>query len=289
MYTSFKVEPNEKNQDFAKVFTHGENTWMIIIDGHGRHHVPLPPNTPDLVTWMKTLDWCKIIDDCTLTTHLKLDPVQHIVKLIEHQFVSTAGIGATISIACVSPIDIQIWWRGDSIIKLYEDGFAVASTHNYSVLDACEKERLISQGISYTLQESHQIKTLNDHEMTMVYNPYCIFSPKTCSTIKDKISITQVLGHDNVCGECENSISYTFLKDKQYKVVGGSDGLWDVMSDTNADRKWLSSSATDAPQLVGKALERWQQPWVYIWKETITNDGVVMSDRDDICAATIHK
>jgi serine/threonine protein phosphatase PrpC len=287
-YTSFKVEPNEKNQDYANVITHCENIWMIIVDGHGRHHVPLLPNTPDLVTWLKKLDWVSIVDECTIATHLTIDPVRHIVKMIDQAFVSTAGIGASISIACISPMDVKMWWRGDSLIKLYEDGFLVASTRNFSVMDECEKERLKTQNISYTIQHSHQIKALNDTQMTMVNNPYCIFSLKTCSTIKEKIAITQVIGHDNVCGDCDNNLLYKLVKGKTYKLVGGSDGLWDVMSETNADRMWVSSPITDATQLVSKALERWQQPWVYIWKDDIRNAGVVMTDRDDICAATVH-
>lgn len=286
--TSFAVEPNRSNQDFATIIVSGENTWMIILDGHGKHRVPLSQNTPDLITWLKQYNWTTLIEKCTSAPPGEtIDPINIIIDEIENAYVSTAGIGATISIACVSPTEVKMWWRGDSLIKLYEDGFVVASTYNWSVQDNPEKERLHTQSIPYKIEHSHQIKALNDTQMTMVYNPYCIFSPRT-SSIKDKINMTQVIGHDGVTGNCNNFISYTFLQEKNYKLVGGSDGLWDVMSDTNKDRAWLSSQITDATQLVGKSLERWRQPWEYVWQGGSSGKTEVMDDRDDVCAATVH-
>lgn len=282
--TSFAVEPNCSNQDFATIIPSGENTWMIIIDGHGKHRVSLPPNAPDLITWLKQYEWTTLIEKCTGQT---FDPIGIIIDEIENAYVSTAGIGATISIACVSPRNVKMWWRGDSMIKLYEDGFVVASTYNWTIQDNPEKERLNKQGIQFKIEHSHQIKALNDTQMTMVYNPYFIFSPRT-SPVKDKINMTQVIGHDGVTGVCNNFTSYTFLQEKNYKLVGGSDGLWDVMSDTNTDRIWMSSQITDAAQLVGKALERWRQPWEYVWRGVPSGSTEVMNDRDDVCAATVH-
>lgn len=286
--TRFMVEPNRSDQDFATIIASGENTWMIIMDGHGKHRVPLPPSTPDLITWLKQYEWTNLIEKCTAAPPGEtIDPIGIVIDDVEHAYESTAGIGATISVACVSPTEVKMWWRGDSLIKLYEDGFVVASTYNWSVQDYPEKERLNKQGIRFRIEHSHQIKALNSAQMTMVYNPYCIFSPRT-STIRDKINMTQVIGHDGVTGNCNNFTSYTFLQEKTYKLVGGSDGLWDVMSDTNADRVWLSSQITDAEQLVGKALERWRQPWEYVWHGVPSGKTEVMDDRDDVCAATVH-
>lgn len=286
--TSFAIDPSLSNQDFATVITYGENTWMIIIDGHGRHRVPLPPNTPDLVTWLKEYEWTTLIKTCTIAMSCKtIDPIDIVIADIDKTYTSTAGIGATISIACVSPTDVQMWWRGDSLIKLYEDELLVASTYNFTILDNCEKERLNLQGIKYKIEHNHQIKALNDTQMTMVYNPYYIFNPRT-SPIRDKINMTQALGHDNVSGKYDNFLSYTFLKGKNYKLVGGTDGLWDVMSDTANDLLWLSSQITDAKQIVKKAVERWQQPWEYVLQNVPSGTFQVLSDRDDVSAATIH-
>lgn len=282
--TSFAVEPSLSNQDFATVIAFDEHTWMIIVDGHGKHRLPLPPNTSDLVTWLKGYEWKTLIETCsTVVSSQTINPIDIVIADMDKTYTSTAGIGATISMACVSPTDVKMWWRGDSLIKLYEDGSMVASTYNVNILDNCEKERLNVQGIKYNIEHSHQIKALNDTQMTMVYNPYCIFSPRTC-TIRDKINMTQALGHDNVCGTCDNFLSYRFLEGKNYKLVGGTDGLWDVMSDTTNDLLWMSSQITDAKQIVRKAVERWQQPWEYVYSGSME----VLIDRDDVSAATIH-
>lgn len=286
--TSVAIEPSGSNQDFATIITYEEHTWMIIIDGHGIHRVLLPPNTPDLVTWLKGYDWTTLIETCTNTMpYQTINPIDIIIAEIDKTYTSTAGIGATISIACVSLTEVKMWWRGDSLIKLYENGSMVASTYNLTVMDNCEKERLNIQGIKYNIEHSHQIKALNETQMTMVYNPYCIFRPRTC-TIRDKINMTQSIGHDNVCGKCDNFLSYRFLEGKNYKLVGGTDGLWDVMSDTPNDLLWISSQITDANQLVRKALERWHQPWEYVWQNVTSDTREVLTDCDDISAATIH-
>ena len=67
--------------------------------------------------------------------------------------------------------------------------------------------------------------------------------------------------------------------------MGGSDGLWDVLSDTIEDTAILTNNS--AKELVDVAYNRWMQKWNYVWHgKSYGNQR--LEGRDDICCAVYN-
>ena len=97
----------------------------------------------------------------------------------------------------------------------------------------------------------------------------------------DIIALTHSLGHNNLTG---TFLSYKkIIKNEQnkYKIIIGSDGLWDMIllkEDFN-----LLSKIKNSTELINIIKNRWNQTWLYLYKNFITTTSFEKNNIDDIC------
>ena len=100
------------------------------------------------------------------------------------------------------------------------------------------------------------------------------------SQLVNKINMSQCLGHDGICGKSDNRNDYIMDATKNYRIVGASDGVWDVFMEK--DNEHLVNRNNKAKDLVKIAYERWEQEWNYTWKGRSLGKQK-LDRRDDIC------
>ena len=269
------LRQSKSKQDFVDIVCLNNGiAWMIIMDGHGYHTEKL--DDTDLVTWLHKFDWATFLD-----TIKEDNPINKLETIINKQYKSTVGIGAAISLVRIkNGLEASVWWRGDSYVNIFEEGQLIAQTEIISIDTEKEQKRLKKQGIEYTLEDSFRPKVLSTTDITMEPSHYICFKGQP-----DKINMSQCLGHDNASGFSDNRIDVVFNNRKNYKIVGGSDGLWDVFSDTPEDNTILTSYS--AKELVDVAYNRWMQEWNYVWYGE-SYGHQTLEGRDDICCAVYN-
>lgn len=268
---SSAICPSTSDQDYVNRIKIGNITWLIVIDGHGEHFEPI--DSEDLVSWLKNYSWFKF-----LNTINEENPINKLEEEIDKNYSSTSGIGATISLVRIIDTKITVWWRGDSYIKVFEDDELIGGSELISITMEEEKARFKKENISYTLQKSWRPCVLSETEITMVPSFYINFKTKSSNLI-NKINMSQCLGHDNVCGKTDNRKDYDIDNKKKYRIIGASDGLWDVFMES--DNEILVNKDIKAIDLIDIALKRWEQEWDYIWGG-INTGKQKLDKRDDI-------
>lgn len=269
---SSAICPSSSNQDYINRIKIGNITWLIVIDGHGEHYQS--NDKEDLVSWLKSFTWLEF-----LNTIEEENPINKLEEEIDKNYSSTSGIGATISlIRIIDDIKITVWWRGDSYIKIFEDNELIGGSELISITMEEERARFQKENITYTLERSWRPSVLSETEITMVPSFYINFKTKTSNLI-NRINMSQCLGHDGICGKSDNRNDYLINRSKNYRIIGASDGLWDVFMEK--DNEILVNKNIKAKDLVDIALKRWEQEWDYMWNGTNTGKQKLDS-RDDI-------
>ena len=201
------------------------------------------------------------------------------------EYDNTFGIGACCTIARVTDKKITMWWVGDCLMKVYEDKQLVAKTSIINCNDIQELKRQKNQNITIKVTKSHNVKVLNETQLTMVESKY--YNVKW-QGFTEKVAVIHSLGHNMAFGETNNRVDFDFKQGKKYKIVGASDGVWDMMSDTEKDKCFLTDENVGADSLVHLASARWNKEWDYVWDGTITPNQKI-PNRDDICCVVLIK
>jgi serine/threonine protein phosphatase PrpC len=261
---SSAICPTTSDQDYINKVTIGDITWLIVMDGHGHHFEQI--DKEDLVTWLKNYDWMQFLNNIN-----EENPVNKLEDEIENNYDSTSGIGATLTLVRITENKtITVWWRGDSYVKIFEDDEFVGGSELISITMEKEKNRFKKEKIKYTLEKSWKPKVLSETKITMEPSFYINMTTKT----------SQCLGHDGICGKSDNRNDYILDPNKNYRIVGASDGLWDVLMEK--DNEHLVNRNNKAKDLVNIAYERWEQEWNYTWKGESFGEQK-LDRRDDIC------
>jgi serine/threonine protein phosphatase PrpC len=270
---SSAICPTTSDQDYINKVTIGDITWLIVMDGHGHHFEQI--DKEDLVTWLKNYDWMQFLNNIN-----EENPVNKLEDEIENNYDSTSGIGATLTLVRITENKtITVWWRGDSYVKIFEDDEFVGGSELISITMEKEKNRFKKEKIKYTLEKSWKPKVLSETKITMEPSFYINMTTKT-SKLANKINMSQCLGHDGICGKSDNRNDYILDPNKNYRIVGASDGLWDVLMEK--DNEHLVNRNNKAKDLVNIAYERWEQEWNYTWKGESFGEQK-LDRRDDIC------
>lgn len=244
---STQVIPEKKDQDFV---AHGKlnngDLWYVVFDGHGKSTV---------INEIKELDYCSIMN--------AKRPFEIIEQKVD-ELGDTFNSGTTLAMVIVSIKTIKCYWRGDSTIKIWENGNLIFESKDHNRHNTSEMKRIESMGIETEYVNCPKI--IDENTITVVQEPYFIVEKKI-STDKDyfsprydKVNMTNCLGHNGKTGGF-TCINRTNMKcDREYCVIAASDGLWDVM----APGENLSTfhNALDVAQ---HARKRWRQSWNYVY------------------------
>ena len=256
---------NESKQDFVKSGRaldedDIEYDYIVLADGHGSLI-----NKDIVIDFIRNYDW---------DTKLRFKNWYSTFTIEFEEIVpKSCSAGSTLSVVRIYKDVFECWWIGDSSIRVYENSEEIWKSLDHDACNTQEHERLLEKG--YNLKPEHKPYVLTPTSITMVPSYRIIMGPR------DKIAMTRCLGHKNMTG---NEIEFAVIPrntDYSYKVVVGSDGLWDLVC--NTDTPFLASKDVDAKNLMEWIYCRWLQEWVYVHISGNKKITFPNWNRDDIC------
>lgn len=236
-------------QDFC---TEGED-YIVVADCHGSRG-----NKNVVLDYMKNYNWA-----------LKLNEPQWTQEVVAQTAVNTAHAGSTLTVFKIYPDRFECFWIGDSSGKVYCGEKAIFETkdHDYNHEDC--------KHMPYT--DGDDIKIVNKHTAVRV-------KAKRFTVGGENTNMTRCLGHRGLfCNRVRNFDHAVIPRtEKQYKIVAGSDGFWQMTCDE--DTAFIAEHSSTSAQLAEFASKRWHQPWRLQVGKTTHHDLKFPKDNiDDLC------
>tara|TARA_Y100001958_G_scaffold157996_1_gene154583 strand:+ start:268 stop:1179 length:912 start_codon:yes stop_codon:yes gene_type:complete len=217
--------------------------WIMVADGHGK----------DLVTdALRAQNWDEVMN--------MEDYFGYIEDMIK-ELGDTSGSGATMSTVIMAPDGFHCKWRGDSVIKIFEDSTEVFSARPHNMHHEEEATRMQS---FVAEPQAFNILVLSPTELTMEPSNYYNVGMKINrygSLSPDNIAMTNALGHNGGSGGIAEEEFIPKKEGVEYSVVVATDGLWDMICDD--DEGLIATSS--AEELADIATNRWEQEWDYTY------------------------
>jgi len=237
-----------------------EYKYIVVADGHGSGI-----NKDIVINFIRQYNWDTKLKDKNWYETFTLEFDEILSK--------TIGAGSTMSVVRIYNDRFECWWIGDSSTRIYKNGEEIWRSIDHDACNKQEHKKLIEKG--YHLKSEHKPSVLTPTTIIMVPSYRIIMGPR------DKVAMTRCLGHKNMTG---NEIEFAVIPrnmDSRYKLVVGSDGLWDLMC--NTDTHILASEYTDAENLMEWIYCRWRQEWNYFHSTRIQKITFPIWNIDDIC------
>jgi serine/threonine protein phosphatase PrpC len=264
-YLACKVKGLDKNQDIAYCgranFEDSTKNydWFVGCDGHGKI------GNGNFIEILKKLDWTSI-----MMQENSLDVLLQEIKDKKYN----VQTGATYYEVKVFNNRVEICSVGDSKIKVFIDKQIVYSTTPHNLKNEKERQRLREriEKSDIIIEKCENIPEMqNSTTIKFVQGEYYYFDKGN-----SKLAMTQSLGHNNITGlEPERKIIY-FEKGQEVQVIGGSDGLWDVIMDDELNDK-------DVDSLLTFAESKWKGPWNIDWYGEVYQDKFPIYDDISVC------
>ena len=274
------VAQNKNAQDFEYTgYTKNGKEFMVVCDGHGKGNI---------ISCLRKLDWVDIMS----SSNTPIETIKTILNTIE-EYKPSRGDGSTITIMLMADNPtpgIRIWWIGDSSCRVYNNGIEIwrSTDHN----SESEREKAMIKNKKIREEKAWDLSVIDDTTMTMKISSYFHFGDYIDNGIikEEKINMTRALGHGGSCNQEEETHFIPFdkaLSPSLWRVVMGSDGLWDMIC--NQDTPFISAESTSANDLSDFVIRRWTQKWKYVCpvNKTVVLDKTIPS-RDDV-AVTIFQ
>ena len=279
-YADAKVIPALSDQDIVRIGGENGDWYGVVADGHGKGRV---------TEALRSIpDWAVV---CRADR-----PIMELQRRVA-ALAPTFRDGSTVAIARIVDGAFQAAWLGDSRIVLFKDGARVWQSRDHGTQNPEEVERALRAGCK-TQGGGHAIRVLTPTSLTMVASPVLELGRRDAQggarSYVDATNITRCLGHDHGDGPRlpQDPGRWTCHLEPgcDYKVVIGSDGLWDMMCDD--DLRILGWAHMTAARIADFARDRWRQMWTYRHPDangglsgTSTRERMPSEDRDDISVA----
>ena len=266
-YLACKVKGLDKNQDIAYCgranFEDSTKNydWFVGCDGHGKN------GNDNFIEILKRVDWTNI-----MRQENSLDVLLQEIKDKKYN----VQTGATYYEAKIFNNRVEICSVGDSKIKVFIDKQLVYSTTPHNLKNEKELERLKEriEKEKIIVEKCENIPEMqNSNTIKFVQGEYYYFDIKNTSS---KMAMTQSLGHNNITGlEPETTVIY-FEESQDVQVIGGSDGLWDVVMEGEP-------IDMDVDKLLSLAESRWKGLWNIDWNGEVYQDKFPIYDDISVC------
>jgi serine/threonine protein phosphatase PrpC len=252
--------------------------WIVCADGHGSY---LPSDIQCVISLFREFDWEDIIL-CNSAQEFS-EKINNVLKKFK-----TTYSGATLSIVKIYADHFDCYWIGDSEIRIFKNNEEIFRIESHNHTNESEMQRI--KDLSIPISDTKNMKLLDEGTITMIDEGHYFHFE-----LNDKCNMTRTFGHNQ---QCKEFMEYTRVEryassgpaDK-YKIVVGSDGLWDMVADF--DHKYISDPINEAQQLVDFASDRWYQKWIFTREDvdgnTISSPAQFKpntSQIDDVCVAT---
>jgi hypothetical protein len=93
--------------------------------------------------------------------------------------------------------------------------------------------------------------------------------------------MSHALGHNNCTGDFISHVSVPREEGKKYKVIAGTDGLWELIHD-ETHKEFLIDRKNQSEAVVNLASTLWNKEWDYKGSKT----SFPKSNIDDVAVAT---
>ena len=257
---------NSNGQDWYWTGHNQLGDLMVFGDGHGSDKV---------VNRLRKFDFSKYLE--------KLDQIQPEQIIRDIQIIAntsdTRGIlgnkasGSTISIVIFTDNKLKISWLGDSQIIIYKNKEKFYKTRSHNLVD---DDDIAKAGKKK--KHSYGIEVNKLGQLYWKYKPYVVYNDDF-----DICSLTRSLGHGDFPYNIPETVNFDINNDDNWKLVGASDGVWDVVAPNETDNDMLLKNSAQA---IGDIItQRWDPS--YDW-EFIDNEGNIVTNhwnegqRDDI-------
>jgi len=263
-----------KKQDYivsgtSKDKDDNEFDYIAVFDGHGNDHC---------INYIKSLD----IESIVQTE----DPIDTIIEKIR-RFRIKNNINMRISGSTFSLVKIftkigriELSNVGDSMFMVFIDEKQVFKTQPHTLENPIEVERLKNNEYISKIKPvllGYKLFPISEKKITQKEIEYANF--------KNQYSLqpTQCLGHNEETEYQPDVNMILFDFEKRVKIIGGSDGFWDMIIDKEDSEKLLTLNAS---QLCQFAKSRWLQDWDFSEDNTNLDEFIIGSfenECDDIC------
>jgi serine/threonine protein phosphatase PrpC len=184
-----------------------------------------------------------------------LDPIRAFAKHIDdsRKINLWDSTGATVLITKCYADRIECWSSGDSQFMIFKDGELTYISKQHNPANPEERQRVIDKGLSFI--PSSSIKLISEISLESAASEYMVFP----SDMR-KLACTQALGHNSRTGYSPEKHVIHLVTSSSYRVVMGSDGLFDMtMLGNSDDIQYLRTQTSD--EICNKTVKRWLQEW----------------------------
>lgn len=236
----------EKGQDYicqgtgADIITGEKFQWTMLNDGHGS-------NT--CINFIRSIRQEK--KDELIS---RPDPIQALAEYIDKSALVLPRelSGATCIIAKFYKTRVECISAGDSQFIVFKNGELIYVSKEHNAQNESERKRIIEKG--YSFAPSSDITLLSETTMTCKEVEYIVFPNG------QHLACTQALGHNSKTGYNPEIYTFPLNPGDAYRVVLGSDGLYDMtMLDNARDIQDLLTKTSQ--ELCNKTVSRWLQEW----------------------------
>ena len=242
--TSGTIIINEKTVDY-----------LVVYDGHGNGK-----NRDVTVNYLRGLDWPSLL----VSGNFYLTLSENLKKL------DTSGGGSTLSVCLIYDSHFETFWIGDSTIRIYDEKEEIWRSKDHNEKNPDEVTRMSEMGIeilkkykrgSNNGQTIYTLKTLSGDTLNMTQG--ALFDYGSIDTI----NMSHALGHNNCTGDFISHASVPREEGKKYKVIAGTDGLWELIHD-EAHNEFLIDRKNQSEAVVKFADTLWTKDWNYNGSKT---------------------
>jgi serine/threonine protein phosphatase PrpC len=241
--------------------------WTMLNDGHGSN---------DCINFIRSITQER--KDGLISC---ARPIEALAEYIDH----TAGIpswqssGATCVIAKCFPTRVECISAGDSQFLIFKNGELIYTSKEHNCQNEAERQRLSKKGYSFTTSSS--IKLLSETILVPVESGYVEFPDGR------QLACTQALGHNSKTGYLPETYEFPLTAGDTYRVVMGSDGLYDMtMLDNAQDVQDLLTKTSQ--EICDKTVRRWLQEWeAHLPNKEPQKFKYARHDCDDVSVAVI--
>jgi hypothetical protein len=254
---STKLSQLSKKQDFViSEQAIDKNTgelfnWIVVFDGHGSN------DCIDFIRQIPLQDMIEFI--------ISENPIENLSDYINKNIELDFSSGSTMCLIKIYLNRIICINCGDSQAAIYRNGELefITEEHNYKN----EKEKLrLGNNVNYLPSSNIKIEDINT--LISVYSEYIEWKAENYT----KLACSQCLGHNGITGCAPDTDIIPITQGDRFKVILGSDGLWDmVMKDNEEDISQLYEM--DAEKIMNQTVERWLQPWNMI--DRLNNNSII--------------
>lgn len=246
----------------------GENfQWTMLNDGHG---------SDTCIKFIRSIRQEK--KDELISSP---EPIEALAAYIDKNafILPRESSGATCVIVKCYPTRVECISAGDSQFLVFKNGELIYTSKEHNCKNEAECQRLTKKG--YGFIPSKNIKLLSENTLTMAESGYVSFLDGA------HLACTQALGHNSKTGYLPETYEFPLLEDDTYRVVLGSDGVFDMtMLESETDIQDLLTKTSQ--ELCKKTVSRWLQEWeAHLPDKAPQKFTYTRHECDDVSVATV--